>query len=563
MTKNQMKKRKFQKNNEGSEIYRIDSLNDFIVDDDEGEGEYVGEEYEGKKREKNEYFEVDSFPLQKELTVVLSKELQVEQEKIKNIISETFSKYNYSLDDYFGIKPSNNNWKIGADQKTVKKIEPELLSIRKEMENEVPTIPKIMTSNITKNDKKTCLRLFDQFNNCTAYSEEYFRLMDEINLILLKGKNYSKNEIDFLDSEEEKLRKLYINLGTLKDKILKLEAEPEIKAKLLSQYEQMMSYPSDSSTHTSLKEEIEWSIKLPYKKREIDPYINMNNIQLNEFYCQVRKKLDDELFSMENVKNRIIHILNDRKTSEDESGRNIALVGNPGVGKTAIGKVLGKILDKKFAKISAATLDSAAIKGSNKVYVGSEPSMILQILAELKTNNPIIMIDEFDKVDIKCQHALLHISDTSDNKEFQDNYLKNNIHDISKVMFIFNLNSVDNLHPALLDRLDIIYVKDYINEEKIQIFKNYMLPKALNKVGLKKNDLIIPNNLIEKFFENRKDITLRNVEKTIKELVGKINMYRNVILPNGTTGNLKLPYEIPNFKLPLKVDEKLFNNLIS
>ncbi|GAH14051.1 unnamed protein product [marine sediment metagenome] len=129
----------------------------------------------------------------------------------------------------------------------------------------------------------------------------------------------------------------------------------------------------------SLREEIEWGLKMPYQKTDgNDKTVTMNNKQLNRYFCNIRKKLDKELYGMNKVKDRILHILNDRRTSENSCGRNLALVGVPGTGKTKIFKVLGKILNKKFAKISAGALDSAALKGSNKVWQGSEPSIILQ-----------------------------------------------------------------------------------------------------------------------------------------------------------------------------------------
>lgn len=442
----------------------------------------------------------------------------------------------------------------------------EFLDIRDEMEDEVPTIEKIMISNITRNDKKQCLRLLDQMTNSDEYSSECFRLIDSINEILLKGKNYTKEEIKFLELEEEKLKNMYVSLDTLKSKILKLDADSGVKSKILKMYDEMMTYPSDSTTYTTLKEEIEWSIRMPYQKREIDNYVNMNNKQLNNFYCNVRKMLDQELFGMENVKNRIMHVLNDRRSSDDSCGRNIALVGKPGTGKTAVCKALAKILDKKFAKISAGALDSAAIKGSNKVWNGSEPSIILQILANLKTNNAIIMFDEVDKLGDTpqgklAQHALLHVSDPSDNKDFQDNYLKNFSHDLSKILFIYCMNDVECLDNALKDRFDIIYVDEYTNDEKLEIFKNYMLPKALLNIGMKKNDVVISDSSIKKLLKD-KNMGLRNIEKLIKNIIGKINMYKNVILQDGTTGNLKLNYEIPNFKLPLKIENKLLNDLL-
>ena len=469
----------------------------------------------------------------------------------------------FIVDDYEDemYEDDVNKRSFEAILKLPKKEKDEFLSIRDEMDNEVPTIEKIMSSNITRNDKKQCLRLLDQMTNTDEYSAECFRLIDSINEILWKGKNCTKEEIKFLESEEERLQKLYVSTDSLKTKILKLQAETHIKAKLLKMYDEMMTYPTDSSTYTSLKEEIEWSIRMPYQKRDIDAYVNMNNQELNKFYCSIRQKLDEELYGMDKVKNRIIHVLNDRKSSQDTCGRNIALVGNPGTGKTAVCKALAKILGKKFAKISAGSLDSAAIKGSNKVYVSSAPSIILQKMADLKTNNMVMMIDEPDKMDIRGQHALLHVSDPSDNDKFQDAYLQNFSHDLSKVLFIYCMNDDKLLDAAFRDRLDIIYVDDYNNDEKLEIFKNYMLPKALVNIGMKKNDVVVTDSAVKKLLKDR-HMGLRNMEKIIKDIIGKINMYKNVILPDGTTGNLKLEYQIPNFKLPLKIDNKLLHELL-
>lgn len=498
-----------------------------------------------REREEKERNEIDEFE---------QDELDALEEQLPRVTS---------LDDFieYDDKPPMRQVNLPPKQKE------EFLNIREELEQEVPSIEKIMKANITRGDKKMCLRLFDQFDNADPYSDVYYHLIDSINEILSKAKGYTKSEIAFLEAEEEKLKQIYVSKDTLKTKILKLEASTEIKSRLLSMYDEMMSYPADSTTYTSLKEEIEWSIRLPYEKREVDPYVKMNNTQLNNFYCEVRKQLDEELYGMEKVKERIIHVLNDRRSSGDACGRNIALCGPPGCGKTQICKVLAKILNKKFAKISAGALDSAAIKGTNRVWIGAEPSIILQTLGDLKTNNAVIMVDEIDKLGETpagklAQNAFLHVSDPADNGEFQDNYLKHFSHDLSHVLFIYCLNKTDCLDEALLDRLDIIEVDQYTNDEKLQIFKNYMLPKALVNVGMNRKDVVVTDAAIKKLLEE-KDIGLRSVGKIIKNLIGKINMYRNVLLPDGTTGDLELPYSIPHFKLPLKIDYNLLKMLIS
>ena len=248
--RNRLKKRKTRANDDEI-ISRVDSMLDFIVEDED-------EEYE-PQTSRGEYFDVDSKPLQDELILALSMSLKVPEHKISQAVSQVFDNISpYMLDDYLDEKPSNKSWKLGVDKKVIKRIEPQLTTLRSEMEKDIPTIPKILSANVTKEDKKRCLRFFDEMKNSEQYSSDYFRLQDSINEILGKSKFHSKEEIIFLEAEEERLKKMSFTLETLKTKILKLNASSEIKAKLLSQYEEMVSYPSDSPYYTTLKEEIEW-----------------------------------------------------------------------------------------------------------------------------------------------------------------------------------------------------------------------------------------------------------------------------------------------------------------
>ena len=531
----------------------LDSLEDDSFIDDE---EYVDET--------SPYFKVDSKPLQEELSISLSSKLNIDISKVSNVISEVFDDISdYMIDDYLPVKPNNkasNKWKLGKDKKKIKKIENELSELRKELDDEVPTIEKIVNAAITKRDKKVCLKLFDQLNSIEPYTSDYFKLIDNINNILIKADSKNYKQVLDLEKEEERLRKLIVVPDNLKNRILKLNADEIVRAKLLAQYEEMMSYPPDSSLHIGLREEIEWGLKMPFQKAEIPK--KMNNSQLNKYYCKLRSDMDKELYGMDKVKERILHILNDRYTSNNSCGRNLALVGPPGVGKTLIVKVLGKILNKKYAIISAGALDSAALKGANKVWQGSEPSIILQKMSELGTNDPIIGLDEIDKLGDTpqgklSQHALLHISDPDHNKEFQDNFLKNYSHDLSKIFFIYMMNDDKCLDSALRDRLDIIYLTDYWEDEKKIIIKNYMLPDSLKIVGMKSSDVVFTEKAIEKILGNGNNLSLRNVKNIIRHIVGKVNMYRTASLKKGSISKFISGYEIKNFKLPLKIDEKL------
>jgi len=430
--------------------------------------------------------------------------------------------------------------------------------LQKELDDEIPTLNSIMQSNTTKTDKKTCLKLFEQMSaveRADGTNAEYYRLVDSINIILSKSKTFSTEEIRFLENEEEKLTDAQPPLD-LKTKILRLEAPTEIKGALLKQYSEMQTYSADSPLYNSLREEIEWSVKLPHSKKTRDVYLDMNMKQLTEFYAKMMQKLNEELFGMQKVKENLLQIWNDRRTASllgHSCGRNLGLCGPAGVGKSAIAKAFAKALGKKFVKISAASLDPTSLKGSNKVWIGSEPSFLLQLIAEHKTNDLLIMIDEVDKLELKGQYALLHVTDAADNKQFQDNYLKNFSHDLSNITFILNMNTTATLDSALRDRLDIVEVPEYTKEEKAVIIREYTLPRILKDLGMSKGDILLSDKCVEALVVTG----LRDIEKNLKRLCSKINLFRSV-----KTETLGLSYSIPKFKLPLKIEYPLFQTLL-
>ena len=290
-------------------------------------------------------------------------------------------------------------------------------------------------------------------------------------------------------------------------------------------------------------------------------FTNMDNRKLNQKYNKILNTMNKKLYGMEKVKLKLLEIYNDRLTSNYASRRNIGLIGAPGLGKTQIGKVWASVLGVPFQKVSVGGLnDSSFLKGSNKVWNSADPSIALQILSQMKVADGIIMFDEVDKLGKEAQYALLHISDTAHNQEFRDTFLKRYPHDLSKVLFIYCLNDASRLDSALLDRLDLIEIKPYtINEKKI-IFNEYMLPEALENVQMKSTDIILNEDALNYIVTKNgteSESGVRYIEKAVKSIVGKVNLYRKIVLTNKTTGSIKLPYTIPNFKLPLKIDLSL------
>jgi ATP-dependent Lon protease len=474
-----------------------------------------------------------------------------------------------TLRKYTDCDESEDSWKLGLSDGTINNIEPELKRIRRMIDDEIPSIPKIYEANITEMDKMKCTKLYDQLQNLEPCTTEYDSKVSEINNILRKGNKYTKEELKQMEAEAKKLKSLAIPHDDLEDRILKLDADDHIKSIIYGQYLEMMGHEIGSQTYNSIREEIEWSVKLPHNKsHETDDLSNLSRSELNRHYQHFLELMDEELYGMKAIKLKMLHIINDRRKSGDECGRNIAVVGPPGTGKTAIGKAMAKVLGLPFEKISMGGMDDASIfKGSDRVWNSSSPSIVLQILARIKSSSGVIMFDELDKLGEtpkgkEVQYALLHISDYVHNKEFRDNYLNKYPHDFSKLLFVFCANKIETLDSALLNRLDIIYTKEYTEEEKRIITTKYVLPRALTKIGMKSNQVKFNDKAMSHLVAStRNDPGVRTIERIVKEVVGKINMYDSVILDDGTTGDLDLGYKIPQFKLPLTINIKLFNDL--
>ncbi len=557
--KNLFKRKKLIKNNIGK-ITKDGYINDgFVVDDDPLYSP-------GDENQNHEYFDIDSKPVQDDIINRISQmNSNLSPTQIKEVVNTAFTGTGkYLVQDYFGCKPTDNNWKLGLSQNDIKILEPELKRVRSMIENETPTIPKILNGNITFEDKKKCIKLFDQLNNTEPYTTQYNTITEGINNIIRKGKNHTKREIKRLEDIEKELKKIAAPPDNLKNQILTLDAPLKTMGILYGVYLEMNEHEIGSQSYNSIREELEWSVKLPYNKIiTTDNYRNMKNKDLNISYNNILRKMDEKMYGMYNVKLKLLEIHNDRISNNFLSRRNIAIVGDVGVGKTQIGITWASVLGVPFQKISVGGLEDVSIlKGSNKVWNNAGPSIVLSVLALMKVSNGVIMFDEMDKLSKEAQWALLHISDPTHNHEFMDSYLKRYPHDLSKVLFIYCLNDISRLDSAALDRLDIVYANPYTPDEKKIIFNEYMLPKALKNVGMKKGDIILDDKaLID--ISSGEDSGLRTIEKIAKSLVGKVNLYRRIILSDGTTGNINLPYNIRKFNLPIKINIKLMKELLS
>lgn len=261
----------------------------------------------------------------------------------------------------------------------------------------------------------------------------------------------------------------------------------------------------------------EYLVELPWEEQSKD------NFDLK----RAKKILDKDHFGIEKVKDRIIEYLAVLKLKNDLKGPILCLYGPPGVGKTSLGKSIAKSLNRKYVRMSLGGVhDEAEIRGHRKTYVGAMPGKIVQNLKKAKYSNPVFVLDEIDKVNSDFRgdpsSALLEVLDPEQNSTFLDNYLEIE-YDLSKVLFIATANSLDTIHPALRDRMEIIEISGYTLEEKVQIAKKHLIPKQRTEHGLKSKAVSFSANSLVKIIDDyTRESGVRGLERKIGAMIRNV-----------------------------------------
>jgi ATP-dependent Lon protease len=236
--------------------------------------------------------------------------------------------------------------------------------------------------------------------------------------------------------------------------------------------------------------------------------------------------LDDDHFGLEDVKDRILEFLSVLKLKQNAKSPILCLVGPPGVGKTSIGKSVARAMHREFIRFSVGGMrDEAEIRGHRKTYIGSMPGRIIQYIKKCGSQNPVIMLDEVDKIGTDFRgdpaSALLEVLDPEQNKDFRDNYLEVAF-DLSKVFFIATANSTHSIPPALLDRMELIDMPGYITPEKVQIAKQFLVPRQIEQNGLTKKQLRFAPQSIDAMIEHyTMEAGVRSLEREIAKVCRK------------------------------------------
>ncbi|MFA6810791.1 MAG: endopeptidase La, partial [Desulfoplanes sp.] len=399
--------------------------------------------------------------------------------------------------------------------------------------NEHGRLADLVVSNlrIKPTDAQKILECEDPVKRLVLVNEQ---LVKEVEVASMQAKiqNMAKEGMDkaqreyFLREQLKAIRKELGDIGEngeggefddIKNALDKAGLPTKVKAEADKQLSRLESMHPDSSEATVIRTYLDWIVDIPWKKLSKDQLdIKKANATLN-----------DDHYGLDKVKERILEYLSVRKLNPKMKGPILCFVGPPGVGKTSLGRSIARAINRKFVRMSLGGMhDEAEIRGHRRTYIGAMPGRIIQGLKEAQTKNPVFMLDEIDKVgqDFRGDpsSALLEVLDPEQNNTFTDHYL-NLPYDLSKTMFICTANILDTVPSALLDRMEVINISGYTQQEKTKIARRYLLPRQIKENGITEKDIQISDGVISQVIEEyTREAGLRELERKLGSLCRKI-----------------------------------------
>jgi ATP-dependent Lon protease len=381
------------------------------------------------------------------------------------------------------------------------------------------------TLNLPVADKQTLLETLDVKARLERVN---FFLTKELSVLELGSKIQSqvREGIDKSQREfflREQLKAIQKELGEkdertaeiedLRQRMIQAKLPPEAMKEGERELDRLAKMPPAAAEYTVSRTYLDWLIELPWAVSTED------NLDIP----QAQKVLDEDHYDLEKVKKRILEYLSVRKLKADMKGPILCFVGPPGTGKTSVGKSIAKSLGRKFIRMSLGGVrDEAEIRGHRRTYVGALPGRIIQGMRKAGSNNPVFMLDEIDKLGMDFRGdpsaALLEVLDPEQNNTFSDHYL-DVAFDLSKVMFITTANILDPIPPALRDRMEVLDLPGYTEEEKLRIAKDFLVPKQVEAHGLSERDIKFEDEALRRIgLEYTREAGVRNLEREIAHI---------------------------------------------
>jgi ATP-dependent Lon protease len=328
---------------------------------------------------------------------------------------------------------------------------------------------------------------------------------------------YLRQQMKAIQQELGEGNELQEEVEQYREKIKKAKMPADVTEEAERQLGRLERMHPDAAETATLRNYLDWMVTLPWAKATKD------NLDLKK----AQKILDEDHYGLEKIKDRIIEHLAVRKLKKDSRGPILCFVGPPGVGKTSLGKSIARALGRKFVRMSLGGVhDEAEIRGHRRTYVGAMPGRVIQSVHQAGTNNPVFMMDEVDKIGADFRgdpsSALLEVLDPEQNFAFRDNYLGVPF-DLSNVMFVTTANMLDPIQPAFRDRMEIIQLSGYTEEEKLEIAKRHLIPKQVEEHGLKKSQIQFTDEGIRAIINSyTQEAGLRNLEREIAAICRKV-----------------------------------------
>ena len=409
-----------------------------------------------------------------------------------------------------------------------KKISSEFLTNLREKKNPTKIADHISSQlNISISEKQKLLETIDLKIRLEKLMEH---INNEINVIGVEKRirGRVKNQMEKTQREyylNEQMKAIQKELGEIEDgkdenailqkAIIKAKMTKEASKKCIAELKKLKSMSSMSAEATVIRNYLDWMVELPWYSKKMD------SININE----AKNILDADHYGLKKIKERILEYLAVQKRVGKIKGAILCLVGPPGVGKTSLGKSIARATGRKFVRMSLGGIrDEAEIRGHRRTYIGSLPGKIIQQMKKAGTKNPLFLLDEIDKVGTDYRgdpsSALLEALDPEQNVAFNDHYLEVD-YDLSDVMFVTTANTL-NILPPLLDRLEVIRIPGYTEEEKINIADNYLIPKQIKDNGLNDGEWNLGKNVLKEIIQSyTKEAGVRNLEREISKLARK------------------------------------------
>jgi len=465
------------------------------------------------------------------------------------------SLYRVKIENIVEPPIKKTNLKIEAMMRNIREHSEKILSLRGEMTSDVSTVLEsiedpgkladLVASNLRLkiDESQMLLELIDPVKRLRKVNNLLTR---EVELSSMQAKiqsdvrdEISKNQRDYFLREQ--VRAIHKELGESDDKVQEIKdykkkiksakMSKEANKEALKQLKRLEQMHPDSAESSVVRTYLDWMVDMPWSKATKDVI----------YIKEAKKVLDKDHFALDKVKDRILEHLSVRKLNPKMKGPILCFVGPPGVGKTSLGQAIARAMKRKFIRISLGGIrDEAEIRGHRRTYIGALPGRILQGLKQCGTNNPVFIMDEIDKLGSDFRgdpsSALLEALDPEQNFAFSDHYL-NLPFDLSKVMFILTANLTDTIPSALLDRMEVITLSGYTEEEKKTIAQRHLIPRQIKENGLRaRNISISPGALHQIIKEYTFEAGLRNLEREIGSLFRKVARK----IAEGNKGNYRI-----------------------